>query len=524
MSRNTKIIYLSYTLLSFMMISIVLFVITSRLLAYFQVPESLAVELAIDNDISNFYTPRYEWKSLENEGREMEEFTLKKITADYLASYYYMDLYYFSEKEYGLKDYQTKKARAKTMGFVSAHEQQGTKERSTTLDHFFELKMYSDDGTAAVLTDEQVQYHRIFEGDQLITSYYDTIKYDIMLLLEDNYWRIRHKIRKEVKQTELGNFVQADSVPQVQVVGQQFRSQGEAFLSKGINYYSASHPWDEFWDHFDTTVLKQDLQLVKDLNLNTIRVFIPYEQFGAQNVEEEYLIKLQQLLDIADEKELKVIITLFDFFLSYDVQHWTKADRHVEAIIRTIGNHPALFSWDVKNEPDLDYESQGETVVNEWLTFIIRRIKTYAPHHLVTIGWSTPEYLRSHSEWVDYYSFHYYEEADRLQSYFEEPLDKPVLLEETGSHSYNSWWYPYRRSNEDQAEYLKEILKVIDKNEISFALWTLYDFKSIPDNVVGKLYWRKGIQKNFGLINRRDKEKPAYEVVKSFAGSYQIED
>ena len=333
------------------------------------------------------------------------------------------------------------------------------------------------------------------------------------MLLEDNFWRVRHKVRS------IGDnpFTYQDSASTfIDIKDGQFYVDNVAWTSRGINYYPAAYPWDRFWTHFDSTLIAQDFELIRSAYFNTIRIFVPYDQFGGPDVDLSYLDRLRELLDIAEANNLKVIVTLFDFFLGYAVDEWTLSDRHAEIIATALADHKAILAWDIKNEPDLDFENHDQHRVTEWLAFMARRIKQYAPHHLVTIGWSTPKHITTLADYVDIFAFHFYQDPKELDKALDRDFEKPVLLEETGLHSFNAWWYPFKKSESDQANYTQEVLDIIEEHNISYTWWTLYDFKKIPDNVVGKVTWRKGIQKNFGLIDKGGRKKKAFDLLEQF--------
>ena len=514
--NKIKKLYMTYVILSFLGISIILFIVSSRLVAYFKTADKAIIRFRPASQKELLYQPSYTWKPLQNEGREMEKHTLKKINKDYLASYYYQNETLAGRKTAGLKDHFTEKSREKVMLAALETEQQQQEIRSTTIAHHLTLDFYSEDGTLVVLKDTNISHYQLFENEQFILSGYDTTSYDVMLLLEDNFWRIRHKVRSETE-----NPVNVSTSNEcTKTEGKHFLVDNVRFISKGINYYPADFPWHLFWDNVNTSLLHSDFGLIKSAHFNTLRIFVPYEKFGGAEVQEEYIIKLGNLLDIAHKHNLKVIVTLFDFFLGYDVNKWTLSDRHTEGIVTRFKHHPAIFSWDIKNEPDLDFESKGKETVMEWLSFTCKRIKSYDPNHLITIGWSSPEYITALKNDVDYYSFHYYKAPEDLPAYLKADFDKPLLLEEMGQHSYSSWWYPFRKTKEDQYQYLSELTKVIRENALSYAIWTLYDFRKISDNVVGKIPWRKNIQKNFGLIGNRNKKKKAFQLMSDFNKNY----
>ena len=85
------------------------------------------------------------------------------------------------------------------------------------------------------------------------------------------------------------------------------------------------------------------------------------------------------------------MVTLFDFYGDYNVLNWTLTHRHAEQIVSTFKDHNAILAWDIKNEPDLDFDSRHKETVIAWLNQMIQEIKKFDPNHFVTIGWSSPE-------------------------------------------------------------------------------------------------------------------------------------
>ena len=83
-----------------------------------------------------------------------------------------------------------------------------------------------------------------------------------------------------------------------------------------------------------------------------------------------------------------MVVTLFDFYGNYDVLDWTLNHRHVDIIVSRFKNHNAILAWDVKNEPNLDFDARGKRTVISWLEHLIMLIKSIDKNHAVTIGWS----------------------------------------------------------------------------------------------------------------------------------------
>lgn len=286
---------------------------------------------------------------------------------------------------------------------------------------------------------------------------------------------------------------------------------------KGVNYYPKDHPWDMYGGNYDDRTIDEDFKKIKDIGLNSIRIFVPYESFGKAEVDSIKLSQLSATLDIAKKYNLKVIVTLFDFYGDYNVQDWTLTHRHAEHIVKALKNHEALLGWDVKNEPDLDFESRGKSNVLAWLRNIIEEIKGWDPEHPITIGWSSTKAAENLSQEVDYISFHYYLDPDEFKDRYsilkKAVPDKPIVLQEYGYSSYSGFWNAYLGSEKKQSSYFEKMQKVIESQEIPSILWTLYDFDQVPNSVVGRLPWRKSKQKYFGLLDKNGNPKKVIKMV-----------
>jgi len=270
-----------------------------------------------------------------------------------------------------------------------------------------------------------------------------------------------------------------------------------------------------FGGEFDESIVAKDFELIHTMGLNTIRVFVPYLEFGKASIDKERLEQLRLTLDLAQKLELKVVVTLFDFYGNYAINDWTITHRHAEHIVTALKDHKAILAWDIKNEPDLDFKSRGKKNVLGWLEQMTINIKEWDENHLVTIGWSNPEAATNLSKQVDFVSFHYYKNPTEFTEAYtnlkKAVPNKVIVLQEYGYSSYGGIWNGFLGSQEKQANYYTKMQKAIHKEKLPFILWTLYDFKEIPTSVVGRLPWRKVRQKYFGLIDINNQPKDAYE-------------
>ena len=272
-----------------------------------------------------------------------------------------------------------------------------------------------------------------------------------------------------------------------------------------------------FGDEFSTDTIAKDFKIIKDAGLNTVRVFVQYDDFGKANVKNTKLDKLKQTLDAAETAQLDVIVTLFDFYGNYDVLDWTLNMRHAETIVNALKDHKALVGWDIKNEPDLDFESRGKTTVMAWLNTMINLVKSIDNQHPVTIGWSNTQSATLLKDKLDFISFHYYEDLDDLDVAIKtlqtEIPNKALVMGEFGESSYDGFWNPFGSSDDDQADYHKKAQAIIATNNLQYVSWTLYDFTEIPKEVVGRLPWRKNAQKQYGFIDKKGTKKASFKYI-----------
>ena len=448
------------------------------------------------------YIPTVVWAPLNNEGRSMDEQTLARLENNYLDAWYIKQVAYKSNATEGIEDYYTENARKNLYETIAYNTTGGITIEGTTLEHHPTLDFFSEDGQLAVLTDRDVvEYKRMYKDNVFVLETKEVSTYKVMFLLEDGFWRIRHIIKENTKAyTEKED---AKTLKELAI--------------KGINYYPQATPWDMFGDGFDTEIISNDFKIIKEAGLQSIRIFVQYDDFGKANVKADKLKKLEQTLDIAALYDLKVMVTLFDFYGDYSVLDWTLNRRHAQTIVSKLKDHTALYAWDIKNEPNLDFESRGKEHVIAWLDMMTNFVKSTDTQHPVTIGWSNAESAPILKDRVDVVSFHFYEDLDSLEEVYRslksQIPQKPIVLSEFGISSYKGLWNPLGNSEKDQEAYHKKAQEMITKNKISFMSWTLYDFVEIPTEVVGSLPWRKNNQKQFGFIDEKGDEKPAFQYI-----------
>lgn len=510
MSLN-RTIYRVILILSFIILNGLILLGVSSILAYLNTGADRANMLHTELKTQNVYVPYINWKNLDNPGRPISEEELKSIESDYLKSWYVKNIAFKTNNPYGLDDFYTEDSRTNIYDIINLNKEKNITIEATTVNHQPNLEFYSEDGKLVVINDQNVvEFKNVFKDSQLVLSKSDTSAYRVILLLEDGFWRVRHKV-KIPNQKELDTI---KSNPFASVEGSTILVENKPFIIKGINYYPQETPWDMFGDNFNITTIEKDFSIIKNANLNSIRIFIQFEDFGKTTIKSEKLEKLKTVLDLAEKIDLKVIVTLFDFYGDYSLMDWTLTNRHAERIVSEFKNHKAILAWDIKNEPDLDFETRNKATVLAWLSQMAKEIKKFDPNHLITIGWASPEAGINLIDDVDFISYHYYKNIDYFLNDFKilksNTQNKPLVLQEFGISSYGGIWNLFGSSKKKQAIYHKKMQAILKKDSLAFMSWGLYDFKTIPTSVVGSLPWRKSKQKYFGFIDNSGNQKPAF--------------
>ncbi len=508
-------IYRSLIIISFIGVIILTLFGISQVLSYLNTGADRTSMLHLAVSKEQVYLPKLKWKDTINPARPIEKQTLLNIEQDYLNAWYIRNAAYQTNKEDGIEDYYTKSARQNILKSIDSNKKKNIAIHSTTIHHNIALDFYSADGQLAVLSDKNVkEYQRVYKGNKVLLETQLQSDYQIMLMLEDGFWRIRHIVKEEAH--PIDTVLQDNTL--AKIVDNKIFIENKEYQIKGINYYPQKTPWDMFGEDFDIDRIGQDFDIINDAGLNTIRIFVPYEVFGKAKVKAEKLKKLEQVLDKAIGKNLKVIVTLFDFYGDYSVLDWTLTHRHAEQIVTTLAEHEAILAWDIKNEPNLDFDSRGKENVLAWLKEMTSQIKQFDPNHLITIGWSDIESANLLKDEVDIVSFHYYHDLNTFADWYDtlhKNIRKPIVLQEFGLSSNKGLWSPFGSSEDKQAKYHMQFQEMIKQENMHFLSWTLYDFEEVPSAVVGKLPWRKHKQKHFGFIDRNGNKKPAFEFIKN---------
>lgn len=263
--KNNKTVYRIFIIAVFILVNAAIIYGISQVIAYLNTGADSSKILHLDIERTDYYLPEVTWVSIDNPGRSLESENQKKIEQDYLDAWYVKNLALENNKIDGIYDHYTKSARKKVHALIAYNKAQKIAIQSTTLNHHLTLDFYSADGTVAVLTDRRVSgMENIYKNEEFIKEREFNEDYRVILLLEDGYWRIRHFEKLDIHKIMTSKNMNPIGIHQI----------------KGVNYYPQKYPWDTFNRNVTAETFATDFKIIQDLNLNTIRIFIGYKDFG----------------------------------------------------------------------------------------------------------------------------------------------------------------------------------------------------------------------------------------------------
>lgn len=323
-----------------------------------------------------------------------------------------------------------------------------------------------------------------------------------------------------------------------QIKDGQFYVPCQRYLVKGLNYYEKDHAWDEFWPYWcneaNRATVEHELDIARDLGVNTLRIFLRWESFTISSNDPTVPLEakrcLDEFLDLAATKQMKVLPTLFDGMPNegpgslYTVPAIGIA--HLDSLLVPFTNKGVtvdfgkdcrILAWDVKNEPDRDYykDANGDgnagvdlvsalpgdvAAVQSWANAMIEHLRGKDDCHPITVGvygtvsdtvtfdyvYSPPivgYYANDITHPVDFLSVHYSLDEKNFPADIDavEALagGKPIVVEEFALHTWADHPTDPHKVR-DQAAYYNAILSTAEADHLAGSMfWTLTDLSQI---------------------------------------------
>lgn len=211
--------------------------------------------------------------------------------------------------------------------------------------------------------------------------------------------------------------------------------------TRGFNYQAGeANGHLEFWLHYNPAVTRRDLDYAKRLELNQIRVMVPYSAWAQ---DKEGLKKnLIDFVRAAHERGMGVMPALqYKFGYWKDKSTWPDAQPFAADLVAAVGKEPGLVIWDVENEPECCKlpPSPDNRLRMEHAMYMAKIFHELDPVTPVTIGATFAEGMIEMGEAVDVLSFHDYSTTraqiraniDKAKAYAAK-VGKPLFNSEIG--------------------------------------------------------------------------------------------
>jgi len=232
--------------------------------------------------------------------------------------------------------------------------------------------------------------------------------------------------------------------------------------------------WNKEWRS-----IEEDFAEMKELGANTVRIHLQVSRFvkSATETNREALEQLARLITLAEQTDLYLDVTGLGCYDKKDVpkwynrlnetERWAVQARFWEAVAQTCSNSPAIFCYDLMNEPvvsedkksrdwtpgafgdryfvqrlTLDFKGRSpKEIADAWVGQMVSAIRKHDSRHLITVGaipwamtWTNAKPLIEANTNLDFVSLHFYpksgEVAKALKALAVYALDKPIVIEE----------------------------------------------------------------------------------------------
>ena len=258
---------------------------------------------------------------------------------------------------------------------------------------------------------------------------------------------------------------------------------GHRFTPWGFNYDHdrSNRLLESYWKMQWNTVVS-DFGEMKALGANTVRIHLQLSRFmnSFEEPNQDSLEQLGHLLKLAEHTGLYVDITGLGCYDKKDVPQWYNdldeqprwnvQARFCEAVARVCRQSPAVFCYDLMNEPvvnedkknrdwtpgvlgdryfvqrlTLDFAGKTEKqIAKAWVDKLVAAIRKHDRQHLITVGaipwaltWTNAKplfYSKEVSKNLDFVSLHFYPKAgevdEALRALAVYNIGKPMVIEE----------------------------------------------------------------------------------------------
>ncbi len=312
-----------------------------------------------------------------------------------------------------------------------------------------------------------------------------------------------------------------------------FAESKKTFVPWGFNYDhdSDGRLLEEYWQNEWGTVVS-DFDEMKELGANVVRIHLQVGAFmeSPTQVRASSLSQLERVVHLAEQKRLYLDITGLGCYHKIDVPAWydklSETERWQvqtvfwEAIANTCADSPAIFCYDLMNEPvvpggddkredwlgpsfggkhftqfiSLDRDSRPRhEIARNWIRTLSAAIRKHDERHLITVGlvdWSldrpglTSGFIPAEiAPDLDFLAVHLYPKAGNTDEALETlkgfaACDKPLIIEET---------FPLKCDERELGLFIEES-RVYTAGWIGFYWGTTPDeYRKLPQSIANSM-------------------------------------
>ena len=327
-----------------------------------------------------------------------------------------------------------------------------------------------------------------------------------------------------------------------------FERDGRIFFPVGVNYWPASCGV-EMWQAWPTDEIRHDLDVIRDLGLNCIRFFLRWPDFEPElgTTDPVMFDRLRQLMEWCREREVLAHPGLIVGFMSGG-HFWPrgKGDRNLYADPLMRSRSAALcreaaavmepykdcvLALDLGNELGCaDAWTTSPAAIREWCGEVTAAMREVWPDCLIVSGTDSGIVTTDYG-WrldaqpgTDFYSVHTYPVPDWNVIPFDgmtDPLCQAILpfctliARAFGPVMVQEFSTILMHDRETCEAYLKAVLPACLANGANgFLWWCLRDIRADIHP-----YIKGGMERRLGLVDDKDRPKPATEYVVAFMRS-----
>ncbi len=279
------------------------------------------------------------------------------------------------------------------------------------------------------------------------------------------------------------------------------------FIPWGFNYDhdEKGRLLEDYWDA-EWPKVEEDFREMKELGANVVRIHLQIGKFMREpdRPNDTALDQLNRLTKLAERLQLYLDLTGLGCYHKKDVPKWYDAmdepnrwavqARFWEAVAKTCTESPAIFCYDLMNEPILPGANKKETewlagefagkhfvqritldlagrtrkqVAKAWVDKLVTAIRKHDDLHMITVGvipWvhTFPKakplfYSKDVSENLDFASVHFYPQSGKvdkaLTALAAYDIGKPLIVEEI---------FPLRCNTEELDDFIEASRKIAD--------------------------------------------------------------